>query len=525
MRILSAGQMRRVDELSTNVYGIPSLLLMENAAAQVVSVLRARRKELDSERIAIVCGKGNNGGDGMAVARQLLLHDIHPDVYLLASSEEISGDARVNFNILRALEPSEPVELPDEKSWHEYLPLADGYDVIIDALLGTGLSRPVAGYLGRVIDEINASDAFICSIDLPSGMIADAASGGAPTVHADLTVTFTAPKIAQILGRDYGLTGELVIVPIGSPAALVEAREHRLHLLSADDVRRLLPPRPAHSHKGDYGHILVVAGSQGKAGAAALAGMAALRGGAGLVTVATPKSSLPVVASFYPQLMTHPLAETARGAVAATAAKPLLKLLSSFDAMVLGPGLGTDDETVEFVQRVIEESELPTVLDADGINAFAAKTELLIGHGNPSVVLTPHPGELSRLLGESTEQLLENRLDVALEFAKLYQKHLVLKGHRSLVAAPDGDVFVNVTGNAGMATAGTGDVLSGLIAALLGRRPGRDATQPPVLARAISAAVYLHGRAGDLARQDMGEESMTAADLLDYLSDAFDELK
>ncbi|MCC6858299.1 MAG: NAD(P)H-hydrate dehydratase [Bryobacterales bacterium] len=510
MRVLTAAQMREVDRRTIEM-GIPGCILMENAGHRVVEFLIAKFAPLSSHRVVIVCGKGNNGGDGLVVARQLFTRArpaaLH--VVLLADPEELAGDAALNYRMLRAC--GCPVD-------SRITPEMGTASLVIDALLGTGLSGPAREPAAEVIRQINAGfpRAKIVAVDIPSGMPSDTGATLGETVRADYTVTFTAPKVAQVLPPNCDLVGELQVGAIGSPPSLYEDDSSIfLSLLEPARFAGLFQPRPAGAHKGSFGHVLVVGGSRGKTGAAAMTGMAALRSGAGLVTVASAESALPVIAGHAAELMTEPLPETEDGGISLRAFDygRLAAVAQGKDVIALGPGLGTHPDTVALVRRAFQEFPQPMVVDADGLNALAGCD--WSGEGRLRI-LTPHPGEMSRLAGLPAAEILARRVEVARAFAAERRVILVLKGQRTLIAFPDGQVWVNPTGTPAMATGGTGDILTGLAAGFLGQFPG-----DPDLAAA--GAVYLHGRAGQLGAAELGEPCLIATDLLRYLPAAIQE--
>lgn len=509
MKITTAAEMRDIDRASTEKFGVPSLTLMENAGSAVAQFILENYREAD--RILVICGKGNNGGDGLVVARKLHRAGRVVEVQLLASPRELKGDAAAMFEQL----PLRPivVETQQELQAESARSLANcGF--IVDAILGTGFKPPVEGLFADAIAAINHGAKPVIAVDIPSGADSDAmtAQAGPGIVRADAIVTFTAPRPAHVFGQ---LTpGPVLVAPIGSPDAAIESKL-KLEVTTARDFAALLAPRPKDSNKGMYGHVLIVGGSSGKSGAAAIAGMSAYRSGAGLVTVATAKSALPNVAGFAAELMTEPLPETDTGAISVASAKSgkLQQLASTMTVVAIGPGIGRHPETVEFVREVVRTLKCPLVIDADGLNAFDGKTELLDG-SKRELILTPHPGEMSRLAGISTKAVQADRLNVARSFARDHNLVLVLKGNLTIVALPDGTAWVNPTGNPGMATGGTGDILTGMTAGILAQMPN-DAP------RAAVAAVYLHGLAGDVAAETMGEHSLVATDLLTGLPEAF----
>jgi len=517
MRILTAQQMQRIDRLSTERYGVPSLTLMENAGRGVVEFLAERFAPLENHRILILCGRGNNGGDGMVVARLLRERGLEPQVLLFADPATLKGDAAVNYQRLVASGSPEVIETT--AAWQRSKAALHGTTLLIDALLGTGLTKPLEGFLLEVVRDINSmfASAHIVAVDLPSGLSADTGHLIGECVRASASVTFTAPKIAHVFPPACEQVGEWVVKQIGTPPEVLEKDpELFLNLTEREDLGWLAQPRRLEAHKGNFGHVFILAGSVGKTGAAAMAAEAALRAGAGLVTVCTARSALPIVAALGREFMTESLPETESGAISLRALESgrLDKLLEAATVLAVGPGIGTAPETVELVQGVVHRYDLPMVIDADGLNALVGHVKDL-GSGRRIRVLTPHPGEMARLTGLPTSQIVAQRVEVARTFAMRHQVHLVLKGFRSLTAAPDGQVWVNPTGNPGMATGGTGDVLTGLVAGLLAQYPDRPVTE------VVAAAVFLHGLAGDLAKQTLGEHAMIAGDLLSFLPRAF----
>jgi ADP-dependent NAD(P)H-hydrate dehydratase / NAD(P)H-hydrate epimerase len=524
MKILTASQMREVDLLTTQRYGVPSLLLMENAGSGVVREMERHFGSLKGERIAVFCGKGNNGGDGFVVARHLIMGGYQPQVVLFALPEELKGDAQVNFEILRNMGiPIQTVleqEFPGEKLEQFFKALQA--TLVIDGLLGTGIRLPVSGFLARVIQQLQSFPRIV-AIDIPSGLEGDSLSFEtkevvAPT--ADLTVTFTAPKPSHIFSPAADHSKRWVVIPIGTPEELLNDPRFWLNYLTESEAARILSKfkRRPDSHKGDFGHVLAVCGSVGKTGAASMAAQSALQAGAGLVTLALPSPCLPVVAGQTLEIMTEPLEATEVGSVSTKAFDygKIETLLKGKDVVALGPGLGTHPETVEFVRRLLQETSLPLILDADGINAFSGKTDLLNGKDR-MLMLTPHPGEFARLLGVSTQNVLINRIELSREFALKHQLHLILKGHRTVYASPSGQLYVNLTGNPGMATGGSGDVLTGMLAGLVAQSLGIRVPFEEV----IPLTLYLHGLAGDLAKETQGEQSLIASDIIKNMPKAF----
>ncbi|HEV2856703.1 MAG TPA: NAD(P)H-hydrate dehydratase [Thermoanaerobaculia bacterium] len=515
MRILTAEAMREVDRAAIEELGIPSLVLMENAAIGVVEALGKAFGEAES--VAVFCGPGNNGGDGLAVARHLSVRGWEVRVFLVTGGRELSADAGVQLGICRKAEL--PVlEIGSADVLDAAFDAAAECDVLVDALFGTGLARPLEGLFALVVDAINALPAPCVAVDLPSGLSGSESQPIGPHVEADLTVTFAAPKVAHVFPPAADAVGEMVVTDLGIPPRLVDDVEEEdgdLHLLIGEELADLVPEREPGSHKGDYGHALIVAGSPGKAGAAILAARAAVRAGAGLVTVGVPEPILQTVDLGSIESMTLGLPAGASGQLLDEAAEAVLDAAEGKAVLALGPGLGQEPATVAAIRRIVLGCPLPLVLDADGLNAFAGHAGDLAAR-RVETVLTPHPGELGRLLGVSTAQIQEDRVAAARGAAEETGAIVVLKGHLSLIALGTA-VFVNPTGNPGMATGGSGDVLTGLIAGLLAQ--GLDALDATVL------AVYLHGLAGDLAAGRLGETALAAGDLIEVLPAAFAALK
>jgi hydroxyethylthiazole kinase-like uncharacterized protein yjeF len=514
MRILNAAQMREADRFTIDEIGIPSLVLMENAGRQVVAAMEAAYESRLNGRVAVLCGRGNNGGDGFVVARTLMQRGIDASVFVIGSLTDVRGDAKTNLDILGRLGIT-VVEINEEQSWELHFSEISQCSLIVDAIFGTGLKSALAGMMETIIADVNASSIPIVSIDLPSGLSADTPHVIGDCIDASMTVTLAAPKLPLVLPPGEEHAGDVVIADIGIPHEVIDGVEgQRIELLTPEQLRDVVEPRAADSHKGDYGRVTIVAGSRGKTGAAHLAAMGALRSGAGLVTVATPASALPIVASMGPEFMTEPLAESLEGAVVARAIDRLLDL--RHDVIACGPGLGRDPAVADFVRTLLDRATVPLVLDADAITVLAEDPGRLVGREERDVIITPHPGEMARLIGSAIEEVQANRIDIATDFATTHRVYVVLKGHRTIIATPDGHVFINPTGNAGMATGGTGDVLTGMIAAWLGQLLDAEA--------ACRLAVFLHGAAGDLAEAEEGQVAMTATDVIAHLGDALNRL-
>jgi len=508
MKIVSAAEMREIDRVTSERFGVPSITLMENAGTAVADFIISRYAS--ARRIGIICGKGNNGGDGFVAARKLHEKGREVSLLLLANPADLRGDAALMFQKL-PVTPAIVSSEPDLK--HESARAVFESDLLVDAILGTGFRPPVQGLYADAIRAINASAAPVIAVDIPSGANSDVTRPDTELrARADAIVTFTAPKLAHVFGDL--TTGPIVTAPIGSPGEAITSSVG-FNLTTAHEVAPLIAARRSDSNKGNFGHVLVVGGSVGKSGAAAMAGMSALRAGAGLSTVATASSVLPTVAGFHPELMTEPLEETEAGTISLRALEygHFDRLVEGKTVLAIGPGISRHPETSEFVRTIISKYPLPAVLDADGLNAFEGKAAQLEGKDR-GLVLTPHPGEMARLTGLPTGDIQKDRVTAARGFARDHKLILVLKGHRTLVAHPDGTVWVNPTGNPGMATGGTGDILTGIVAGLMAQHPMQ-------IFEAVIAAVYLHGLAGDIARESMGEHSLVATDLVKALPPAF----
>ena len=514
MRILNAAQMREADRYTIEDIGIPSLVLMENAGRQVVAAIEAAYEERLDGRVAVLCGRGNNGGDGFVVARTLLQRGIDTSVFVIGTVADVRGDARLNLDILGRLGVT-VVEVGDEQSWELHFSEISQCSLIVDAIFGTGLKSALGGMMETVVADVNAAGIPVVSIDLPSGLSADTPHLIGDCIDASMTVTLAAPKLPLVLPPAEAHAGDVVIADIGIPHDVLDGLEGpHIELLTPEQVREAVEPRTPDSHKGDFGRVTIVAGSRGKTGAAHLAAMGCLKSGAGLVTVATPASCLPIIASMAPEFMTEPLPEAKDGSVTANAVERVLEL--RHDVIACGPGLGRGPGVADFVRALVERADIPLVLDADAITVFADDPGRLVGREDRDVIITPHPGEMAKLIGSTIDEVQSNRIDVASEFASTHHVYVVLKGHRTIIATPEGHIFINPTGNAGLATGGTGDVLTGMIAAWLAQLLDAEA--------ACRLAVFLHGAAGDLAEAREGQVAMTATDVLLHLGEALNQL-
>ena len=512
--------MREVDRLTSGREGIPSATLMENAGTNVARFIAVRFPAFKRLRIVVLCGKGNNGGDGFVIARHLRDSGARPDVYLFAAPEQMQGDAAENCRHWQAV--GAPLQVVRSVvDWDEKKTEATSAEIIVDALLGTGVAGPVRDLPAQVIQDVNGRDgkgpSVVVAVDIPSGLSADNGAGDGPIINADYTITFTAPKTGMFLSRADDRLGRLVVSDIGSSRGLIEQTgKGNLAWSEAKEFENFARRRKPDSNKGVYGHALIAAGSHGKSGAAIMSSWAALRAGAGLVTVAIPEPALPMVAAHNPEIMTEPLPATKEGSISLRSLEHdgFQKILEGKRALGIGPGLTTNDETQQVVRQITKARSVPVILDADGLNAFAGRAgELKAAAG--FLALTPHPGEISRLLGCTIPEVQADRFALARKAAADWNAHVILKGQFTIVAAPDGRAFINSTGNPGMSTAGTGDVLTGMLTGLTAQFGTQD------WLRVLAFGVYLHGLAGDVAYEESGEAPLMATDSIRRLPEAY----
>ncbi|HKA54158.1 MAG TPA: NAD(P)H-hydrate dehydratase [Candidatus Binatia bacterium] len=506
MYLVTAQEMRELDRLTIEAYGTPGHVLMERAGAGATEALLREFPHVRQAPVLVVAGKGNNGGDGFVIARLLKKQGVKCEVVLAADRAEVRGDARRNLSAFlrlrgRVTEVTEPshLGLVQEKLSQSGL--------VVDALLGTGLNSPVRGLMAALIDLINASGVPVVAVDIPSGLDADRGEPLDTAIQAELTVTFAYPKLGQVSDAGAPYVGRLVVVDIGIAPDAVAAVKPRTVLLTAEGVGALVRERRRTAHKGDFGHLLVLAGARGKSGAALLCGGAALRVGTGLVTLAGPSSLNAIFSSVLIEAMTVPFPERADGSLALDEGA-LASALQGKNAVAFGPGVGVSTDTIGLTRWLLAHSELPLVIDADGLNCLATDLSPLRDARGP-VILTPHPGEMARLVRASTAEVQSQRLALARAFATQHHCYLVLKGSHTVIAAPDGGAWVNTTGNPGMASGGMGDVLTGILAGLL--------AQGYAAAEACALGVFLHGYAGDLAAGEKGEAGIVARDVIERL--------
>ncbi|MBT9332926.1 NAD(P)H-hydrate dehydratase [Paracidobacterium acidisoli] len=526
MNVLTAAEMRATDRATAETYGVPSFDLMRHAGHAVARFVE--REYAGARKITVLCGRGNNGGDGCVAARALKEAGREVRVLLLGDPADLKGDAKSAYDEMGIV----PVVVADGATIDSPViaRLLAEADLIVDAVVGTGFQPPLRGTAAVLRDRVNVLQMPVAAVDLPSGWDADSREFSAEgAFRADAVVTFTAPKTAHVCGNLTGSAyGPIVVAPIGSPEEAIASSltqngaQERPRLRWAGAAKRIAEaPRTADANKGLYGHALIVAGAWGKSGAAAMASLAALRTGAGLVTAAIPESILPMVAGVAPELMTIPLKQGAKGEIDRANLEPeAFEVLTKRRTVIaVGPGIGEEPSTEEFLLGLIEKTDVPLVIDADALNLLAKHPETMKKLSGSSgrrrtVVMTPHPGEMARLAGISTKEVQTNREPLAREFAQRHQITLVLKGWRTLIAHPGGEMAVNTTGNPGMAKGGSGDILTGIVAAMLAQHADRPA-------EAVEAAVYLHGLAADFAVREQDEHTLLATDTIGHLFRAF----
>lgn len=506
MKLATAELMRKLDQKAIQEFGIPGMVLMENAARGTVNALFRFFPRLLNTPVGILAGRGNNGGDALAVARYLVNRGIPSQVFLLAAKDQIGGDAGTNLAILNRMGiPVQEIRNQQELNAHKATIAAQ--EILIDGILGTGLKGPVSGFLAEAIAFLNSLKKPIVAIDIPSGLDANSGLVLGACIQAQLTVTFGLAKRGLLVQPGAQAVGELVIVDISLPCSVIEKETIRDYLIEGNSFLPYLLPRNPEAHKGEFGHLFILAGSPGKTGAAALVSQSALRVGTGLITLGIPQSLNPILEEKLTEVMTEPLPETKNKTLSLRSREWILNLSSRKTALAIGPGISLHPETVRLVQQIVRKIELPAVIDADGLTAVGGKIEIL-RKTRGELILTPHPGEMARLLGTTVEEVQKDRIDIARKFATEHGIILVLKGNRSLIASPQGDVFINPTGNPGMASGGMGDVLTGMIGGFL-------AQGIPAL-EAAKLGVYLHGLAGDYVAFLKGERGIAAMDLIDY---------
>jgi len=507
MKIVKPEQMSEIDKFTINEIGIPGIVLMENAAVCVVNEILDLLPDLSGKRVVILAGKGNNGGDALAVARHLYNKGFDIKTYLLAKKDEIKGDAAANLKILESI-GIDVIEFISEEQFPEFENVLIRADLVVDGIFGTGLKGNVRGIPARLIDVVNSSSKTVVSIDIPSGINGENGKVMGCCIRASRTVTFALPKIGLLLHPGCEYTGKITVADIGIPQKAIENFSINTYTLSRHDISSMIPVRKKEANKGSFGRVLIISGSTGMTGAGCLTAMAALRSGAGLVYIGVPSSLWHIYASSVTEAITLPLDDDGSGRLSQSLIDRIDTVIEKKDVIAIGPGLSVNNAIIEIVGSVIKKAQVPLVIDADALNAISADVSIL-KHLRVPAVITPHPGEMSRLTGIDIADIQNNRLEVAGEFAARWNVVTVLKGAGTVVAKPDGALFLNTTGNPGMATAGSGDVLAGIIAGLIGQGMKPE--------DAAVAGVYLHGYAGDVARSKKGECGMIAGDIIGEL--------
>jgi NAD(P)H-hydrate epimerase len=503
MEILNSSQMAQADAFTINEIGIPSIVLMENAAITVVDEILSRKP--DAVTAAVVVGAGNNGGDGLAVARLLINSGFACDIFIACEESDIKGDALVNYNILKSYDA--PIFFTDESD----TPSFEGYDILVDALFGTGLSRPLDGFYLYLVQYMNLTSNYIVSVDIPSGLSGSTHNVIGECVDADLTVTFARPKYPHVMYPAREFCGEVVVTDISIPDFAVETVCASTFLLN-ESTLPYTPVRAADSHKGDFGHAVIAGGSEGKSGAVFMASRACARCGAGLTTVAVPGRLMPAAEAVNPEIMS--MAAGSKSYFTADCADELAEYLKTKTVCAVGPGLGTNEETAEFLSRLISLTDLPLVIDADGINLLSEKDFNKLAD---RCILTPHIGEFSKMTGKPRTEVLKNRVELSREFAVSRNIILVLKSADTVIALPDGNVFVNISGTPALAKGGSGDCLTGLIASFVAQ--GYDLTEAACLGS------YTLGRTAEIVSEEMNEKSVLTSDIIENIWKTLDELE
>lgn len=501
--------MRAVDKAASEIGGIPSIVLMENAAIACVNELKKDFGELTGKRIAVFCGKGNNGGDGFAIARHLRNMDAEVSVYL-ACGNEFKGDAKINFDIIKKMNVN--IDVVSDTENLKYIIRSN--DIIIDAIYGTGIHGTVGGISYDVINEINENSKYTMAVDVPSGINSDSGEICGICIRADKTVTFAAYKVGMLMFPAADYTGKVTVADISIPDYILEGQSININVTDEEFVRANFPVRENNSQKGDYGKVLVIAGSVGMTGAAYLSSQSAVTAGSGLVTLAIPAGLNGAMEAKTTEVMTLPV-EDINGHISSGAAEKILERTDMADAVLIGPGLGRSSDAARVLKSVLSHSKVPVIIDADGINAASRDMDILSDCTCP-VIFTPHAVEMSRLTGLDRDYIEENRLVASKEFAEEYGVTVILKGHHTIVTASDGEQYINITGNPGLATGGSGDVLAGITASLAARGINETA--------AAAMAVYIHGKAGDIAKDKYGMESVTASLVMESIPDALRQI-
>ena len=513
MKILNQEEMRSLEKIAIDDYQMTSRLLMENAGRSIFDYIRSIDQNFS--KVIILCGLGNNGGDGFVLARQLYNKGIPFELFIIGDGEKIKGDAQLNLNILKKLD-IDINTIEDKYKIRSLEQIIDKNDLIIDAILGIGIKGPVRELAKEVIEVINSLHNLVISVDLPSGVDSDTATIGNIAVEADATIALGLPKFGNILFPGANFNGNLVVGDVGISAKIADAIKSETYIITEKLIKNYIPKRMADSHKGTYGKASVIAGSRGLSGAAILTCLAALNAGVGVIELFIPESIDLIISTKVVEIITRPLKESQNGIMDLSSISGILEGIEKSDVVAIGPGCGNSNELFELVKRVINAYEKPVVIDADGLNALSKNIEIL-KESKSEIVLTPHLGEMSRLIKRPIEEIKKDKINIVKEFSKEYNVILVLKGARTVIGLPNGKIYINVNGNSGMSTAGSGDILTGIIASLIAQ--GLDPKKAALL------GVFIHGYSGDLVANEKGEYGMLAEDIVKSIGRAFKELK
>lgn len=515
MKILTQQEMRRLEAIAIEDYQMTSRLLMENAGRSIFDFIKDLNQNFS--KVIILCGLGNNGGDGFVLARQLLNKDIPFELFIIGDADKIKGDSLLNLEILKKLD-IDVNTIEDKYKIRSLEQIIDKNDLIIDAILGIGIKGPVRELVSEVIEVMNSSNNMVVSVDLPSGVDSDTATIENIAVKADATITLGLPKFGNILFPGANYNGNLTIGHVGISPKIADVIESKTFIITKKMIRQYIPKRIADSHKGTYGKASVVAGSRGLSGAAILTCLAALNSGVGIIELFIPESIDLIISTKVVEIITKPLKETPNGLLDLSSINTVVTGIKASDVVAIGPGCGNSNELFELVKQVIKNSEVPLVIDADGLNALAKNIEVLSDEERKSaIVLTPHLGEMSRLINRPIEEIKKDKINIVKNFSRQYNVILVLKGARTIVGLPNGEIYININGNSGMSTAGSGDILTGLIASLIAQGVGPD--------KAALLGVFIHGYSGDLVANDKGEYGMLSEDIVKSIGQVFKELK
>lgn len=509
MKLLKAQEMKDIDHRASSEYGIPSLLLMENAGIRVVEVIEEMLGTPQGKNVVVLAGKGNNGGDGLVITRHLLNAGVHVDTFLLCREAEMTADSLVNYKILCRMKAG-LFALYAEEDLDKLMLSLLSCDLIVDALYGIGFKGGLNDFESRIVKMVNWSKTPVVAVDIPSGVEADTGRVNGDAVMATHTVSFALPKIGMVIEPGKNYCGTLSVADISIPRILLEQSTLKNNLLNDSMIKPFIKRRQPESHKGTYGHTLVLGGSTGMSGAVIMTAAAALRTGSGLVTAAVPKSLLPVVDTSLSEVISVPLPENNDGTIALEALPQIESLLGKVSVCAMGPGLSAYSDALALIHFILQKSGVPLVIDADGLNALQGNLDILKNHQVP-LVLTPHPGEMARLTGRSINEIQNNRIEIARDFAQSWGLTLVLKGNNTVIASSNGEIYINTNGNPGMATGGSGDVLCGIISSLISQG------LKPMIAAVVG--VYLHGLAGDRAAELKGQRGLIAGDIIACLPD------